>query len=73
MELQIDINKVYEWSQKQLLEFDAKECHLMKIGKSKRRPWDYKIGEEIIMISEEERGLEVFVQDTLTLERYTIP
>ena len=43
----------------------------MEMGKSKRRPaWDYKMGEEVIMKSREEKDLEVIIQDTLTPERH---
>ena len=38
------------------LEFDAKKCHIMEMGKSKRRPvWNYKMGEEQILKTEEEK------------------
>ncbi|MPC09677.1 hypothetical protein E2C01_002294 [Portunus trituberculatus] len=33
---QEDINKIYDWSKKRKLEFNAKKCHVMALGKSKR-------------------------------------
>ena len=50
---------------------NAKKCHLMEMGKSKTRPtWEYKMGEEVIMKSREEKDLGVIVQDSLTPERH---
>ena len=38
----------------------------MEIGKSKRRPkWSYKIGQEEIRKTKEEKDLGVVIQDTL--------
>ena len=70
-QLQRDINRIYEWSLRWKLEFNTKKCHVMEIGKSKRRPiWDYKLGEDIIMKSKEEKDLGVTMQDTLSPERH---
>ena len=69
MELQRDIDKIYEWSKRWKLEFNAKKCHVMEMGKSQTRPtWEYKMGEEVIMKSREEKDLGVIVQDSLTPE-----
>ena len=69
MELQRDIDKIHEWSKRWKLEFNAKKCHVMEMGKSKTRPtWEYKMGEEVIMKSREEKDLGVIVQDSLTPE-----
>ena len=55
---QEDINKIYEWSRKWKLEFNAKKCHVMELRKSKRRPvWNYLMDKEQIMKTKEERGL----------------
>ena len=71
MELQRDIDKIYEWSQKWKLEFNAEKCHVMEMGKSKRRPvWDYKMGQEPISKSKKEKDLGVFIQDTLSPGRH---
>ena len=37
-ELQGDIDKIDEWSKRRKLDFNAKKCHVMKLGKSKRTP-----------------------------------
>ena len=43
---------------------------LMEIGKSKRRPkWSYKIGQEEISKTKEEKDLGVMIQDTLNPEQ----
>ena len=73
MEIQRDIDKIHEWSKRWKLEFNAKKCHVMEMGKSKTRPtWEYKMGEEVIMKSREEKDLGVIVQDSLTPERHNI-
>ncbi len=69
--LQRDIDKIWEWSKKWKLEFNAKKCHVMEMGKSKRRPtFDYKMGRETIVKRREERDLGVVVQDTLSPEKH---
>ena len=48
-ELQGDIDKIDEWSKRWKLDFNAKKCHVMELGKSKRRSeWNYKMGQEEI-------------------------
>ena len=43
--LQIDINKIYEWSKTSETEFNAKICHILEMGKSAMIPaWTYKLG-----------------------------
>ena len=70
-ELQTDIDKIHAWSQRWKLEFNAKKCHVLEIGKSKNRPsWNYKLGEETIRKSNEEKDLGVVIQDTLSPERH---
>ena len=65
-ELQSDIDKMDEWSKTWKLDFNVKKCHVMVIGKSKRRPqWSYKIGQEEIPKTKEEKDLGVVIQDTL--------
>lgn len=66
IEMQRDIDNMYEWSKKWKLEFNAKKCHAMEMGKSGRRPtWNYKMGEDEIMKSKKEKDLGVVIQDTL--------
>ena len=38
MELQRDLDKMYEWRVKWKLEFNAQKCHVLEMGKGKRRP-----------------------------------
>ena len=47
------------------------KCHVMEIGKSKRRPkWNYKVGQEEIPKTKEEKDLGVVIQDTLNPEQH---
>ena len=70
-ELQRDIDKIYEWSKRWKLEFNTKKCHVMEMGKSKRRPsWEYKMGGVTILKSKEEKDLGVMIQDTLSPEKH---
>ena len=69
--LQADIDKIHDWSIRWKLEFNAKKCHVLEMGKSIRRPsWNYRIGEEMITKSKEEKDLGVIIQDTLTPDRH---
>ncbi len=45
------------------MEFNAKKCHVLRMGKSEKRPeWTYKMGDEIIQENEHERDLGVIIQ-----------
>ena len=68
-ELQGDVNKIDEWSKRYKLDFNAKKCHVMELGKSKRKPkWNYKMGQEEILKTKEEKDLGVVIQDTVSPE-----
>ena len=55
-ELPGDTDKIDEWSKRWKLDFNAKKCHVMEIGKSKRRPKSsYKMGQEEIPKTREEK------------------
>ena len=70
-ELQNDINKIYEWSKTWEMEFDAKQCHVLEMGKSAMRPsWMYKFEQNIISIIKEEKDLRVVIQDKLSPEKH---
>ncbi len=44
LEIQNDLTKLYEWSQKWQMEFNAEKCHVMKFGKSgMRSDWEYEL------------------------------
>ena len=71
LELQRDIDKIWEWSKKWKMEFNAKKCHVMEMGKSCRRPtWRYKMGEVEIKRSEDEKDLGVIIQENLQPEKH---
>ncbi len=45
LELQNDLTKLYEWSHKGQMEFNAEKCHVIKSDKSgMRQDWEYKKG-----------------------------
>ncbi len=47
--LQKVLNTLYEWSRTWDMEFNAKKCHVLRMGKSGKRPeWTYNMGDEII-------------------------
>ena len=49
---------LYEWSKTWEMEFNAKKCHVLEMGKSTIRPsWTYKLGENIISVAKEEKDL----------------
>ena len=53
------------------MEFNAKKCHVLEMEKSAMRPsWTYKLGENIISIAKEAKGLGVIIQDNLSLEKH---
>ncbi len=69
--MQKDLDVLHEWSRTWDMEFNAKKCHVLKMGKSERRPeWIYKMGEEVIKRNEHERDLGVIVQDNLSPEKH---
>ena len=70
-DLQRDLDRVYEWSQTWEMEFNAKKCHVMELGRSKNRPTKlYKMGNEILNVTKEEKDLGVTFQDTLSPEKH---
>ena len=49
------------------MEFNADKCHVMKFGKSGKRPeWNYTLGETTLENSEKEKDLGVIINDTLS-------
>ena len=50
----------------------TQKCHVMELDKSKRRPkWSYKMVQEEIPRTKEEKDLGVVIQDTLSPEQHT--
>ena len=48
------------------IEFNISKCHVMKMGKSKYRPYrEYKLGEETVKEVNEEKDLGVIIQNNL--------
>ena len=70
-QLQEDLNKIYEWSQCWEMEFNAKKCHVVEMGKSIRRPTGtYTMGEDLMQKATEEKDLGVIIQDSLSPEKH---
>ena len=56
---------MYEWSKTWEIDFNAKECHVLKMGKSgMRSTWTYKLGQNIISIEKEDKDLGMVIQQT---------
>ena len=67
--LQDDLNKLHEWSKTWQMEFNADKCHVIKFGRSEKRPqWNYTLGNETLMEEEKERDLGVLVNNKLSPE-----
>ena len=49
-------------------DFNVKKCHVMELGKSKRPKWSYKMRQEVILKTKEEKDVGVVIQDTLSPE-----
>ena len=68
-ELQNDLTKLYDWSQKWQMEFNAEKCHVMKFGKSAMRPdYDYHLGNNSLQESYKEKDLGVIINNKLSPE-----
>ena len=71
MELQKELTKLYEWSQKWQMEFNAEKCHVMKFGRSEMRPnWKYTLGNDKLQESEKEKDLGVIINNRLSPEEH---
>ena len=70
-ELQKDIDKIHAWSLRWKLKFNVKKCHILEIGRSKKRPtWNYTMGDKVMEKRKEEKDLGVIIQDTLSPTRH---
>ena len=46
------------------MEFNAKKCHELEMGKTAMRPsWTHKLGKNIISITKEEKDLGMVIED----------
>ena len=69
--LQNDLNKIYEWSKRWEMEFNANKCKVMELGKSKRRQTkQYTMGEVEIMKTKEEKDLGITISENLSPEKH---
>lgn len=70
-ELQSDLDRIYKWSRVWEMDFNAKKCRVLEMGKSERRPtWNYKLGSEVVLKGNEEKDLGVIIQDKLLAEKH---
>ena len=63
-ELQEDIDRMTAWATKWEMEFNVKKCKIIHIGKRNKR-FTYKINENEIEVTEEEKDLGVMMTDDL--------
>lgn len=70
-ELQRDIDKVWEWSNRWQMEFNSGKCKKMEFGKSNRRCiYNYKMGNETINKTTREKDLGVIFSENLSPEKH---
>lgn len=70
--LQEDLSKLYTWSKKWKMEFNARKCSVLEFGKSKDRPVrGYKLGEEIIQKRNTKIDLGVVAKDDMSPDKQT--
>ena len=61
-ELQADILSLFKWNQKWKMEYNVDEYHVIEFGESENRPkWEYKLGENSLHKSGEEKDLGVII------------
>ena len=67
--LQDDLDKLHSWSKTWQMEFNVDKCHVIKFGKSEKRPvWNYTLGNDVLMESEKEKDLGVVINKKLSPE-----
>ena len=70
-ELQKDLDKINEWSKSWQMEFNAKKSCVMRMGRSKYRPYKvYQLGRNILEEVSEEKDLGVTIQSDLSPEKH---
>ncbi len=67
--LQEDLNKLYQWSVKWQLKFNAKKCKVMHIG-SKISNADYMMDDTILESVTEEKDLGLLIDDELKFYKH---
>ncbi len=56
---QEDLDKLHKWSEKWQMKFNTGKSHIIKFGKSDKRPiWEYKLGNKMLKESVKERDWE---------------
>ena len=74
LELQEDLNKLSNWSDKWLLKFHADKCKHMNIGRKKEEPdekaYQYKLNDSLLQTVKEEKDIDVTIDDELKFETH---
>ena len=69
----MDLDKIYEWSIKWKMEFNAKKCSVLELGKSRNRHVGAcKLGEANIQKRNTEKDLGVIVMDNMSSGKHII-
>ena len=70
-ELQKDLDRLQQWSEKWLMKFNASKCKVISMGKSKNRPsHEYALQGMVLERSDSERDLGVLVMPDLSPEKH---
>ena len=70
-ELQRDLDRVNQWSEKWLMKFNTSKCKVMKMGRSKHRPdFEYSLAGGKLENSDGERDLGVVIMPDLSPEKH---
>ena len=68
-DLQLDLDRINEWSKRWDMDFNMSKCHVIEFGRSKYRPsFEYKMGDRVIEKSVEEEDLGICFQESLSPE-----
>ena len=69
--LQMDLNRLYKWSEKWLLKFNVKKCKVMHISKNcNSLKMNYHIGKKQLEVTNCEQYLGIFISDDLSWKKH---
>ena len=69
-DLQIDIDNMYQWSEKWLLQFHPQKCKAMRLGKSITNKKEYSLGDTTLETSKDEKDIGVIIDDELKFSKH---
>jgi hypothetical protein len=72
VDLQEDVDRMYNWTEDSLLKFHPNKCKTMRIGKSKIKERSYEMGPERIILerTQVEKDIGVFIDEELSFEMH---